>query len=215
MFSCGPLSQKCLDFFINEECFYECDVNIGKFRRHQQCEETLPNGALEVIDVPIKASYCDSWYEACKDDQLCAGENGSIFDAECFSDDVTPHCRTVAEHYNGSPAEFCNKTFGSAFFYETNENNAYTMWFQKGAANPNDWVLPWVDYPERCGFHSQDDTAAVCAAALETEQGKSYKDVAVAAIVLSCISIVLWVVMFGFICNFPGCGNKKHFDPMT
>jgi len=211
---CGPLSPKCLDFFINEECFYECDVNIGKFRRYENCEQFLRSGSLEVKDVPIKASYCNEWYEACKDDTICAGPNGSIFEDQCFLDDFSEFCKTVSEHFSSDPAEFCNKTFGDAFFYEPNENNAYTMWFAKGAANPNDWVLPWKDYPPRCDFHTEEDTASVCAAALSPAKQDSYKGVAVAAIVLSCITMALSIVMFGFVCNVPGCSKRKSFAPV-
>lgn len=213
-YRCGRLSQKCLDFFINEECFYECDVNIGKFRRYENCEQFLRSGALEVKGVPIKASYCDEWYEACKEESICVGSNKSIFENECFSEGFQESCRPVSKHFENSK-EFCNKTFGDAFYYEEAESNAFTMWFARGAANPNDLVLPWKDYPPRCAFHTDEDTAAVCTAALTSSKQDSYKDVAVAAIVLSCISMALVIAMIAFVCNIPGCSKRNRFNPVV
>jgi len=57
---CGPMSQACARFFVQEACFYECEVNAGLYRRftneqHTACTATgvtqgatvtLPSGAL-------------------------------------------------------------------------------------------------------------------------------------------------------------------------
>ena len=32
---CGALSPKCQQWFVDEACLYECDVNSGKFRKHR------------------------------------------------------------------------------------------------------------------------------------------------------------------------------------
>jgi len=106
---CGPLSQACERFFVEEACFYECDVNAGLFRRftdeqHALCGAaatgatvTLASGEnytcvvqwganaenqWELYKMPIRASYADSWYRACANDLFCGG--GNYF--ECAND---------------------------------------------------------------------------------------------------------------------------------
>lgn len=98
---CGPLSQACERFFIQEACFYECEVNAGLFRKytdaqHDACSAegvaegatvTLADGSNYTCEVgawggnaenkwqmykmPIKASFADAWYRACANDLFC------------------------------------------------------------------------------------------------------------------------------------------------
>ena len=89
---CGPLSQACERFFVEEGCFYECEVNAGLYRRytddqHAKCSAegvadganvTLADGSpytceasawggnaenqWQLDKMPIKASFADAWY---------------------------------------------------------------------------------------------------------------------------------------------------------
>jgi folate receptor len=97
---CGPISQACERFFVEEACFYECDVNMGLYRRftdaqHAACTAegvavgatvTLADGSAytctdewganaenkwEIHQMPIKASYADAFYRACANDLFC------------------------------------------------------------------------------------------------------------------------------------------------
>lgn len=97
---CGPISQACERFFVEEACFYECDVNMGLFRRftddqHTACTaEGVAVGATvlladgtdytcveewganaenkwEIHQMPIKASYADAFFRACANDYFC------------------------------------------------------------------------------------------------------------------------------------------------
>jgi folate receptor len=102
---CGPLSQACERFFVEEACFYECEPNAGLFRRftdeqHTLCTAdgiadgaivTLANGASyqcvasawggneenrwELFRMPISAAYADAWYRACANDLFCGDGN--------------------------------------------------------------------------------------------------------------------------------------------
>ena len=69
---CGPLSQACERFFVQEACFYECDPNVGLYRYQG-------NHSWKVYEMPIKASYCDAWFRACRNDYFCASDSGSYF----------------------------------------------------------------------------------------------------------------------------------------
>ena len=92
---CGPMSQECERFFVQEACLYECDSNLANYRvcseqdiidkkqidigllDHVTKEPDLVNctayggNRWQIANMPIKASYCDSWYDACMNDMFC------------------------------------------------------------------------------------------------------------------------------------------------
>jgi len=79
---CGAISPECERFFVQEACFYECDPNAGLFRKFHSSiyNESNPNhNEWQVHAMPIKASYCDSWFTACRKDKFCASDDGSFF----------------------------------------------------------------------------------------------------------------------------------------
>ncbi|CAJ1381079.1 unnamed protein product [Effrenium voratum] len=95
---CGPVSQECERFFVQEACFYECDPNVGLYRKYHRgiydprCDakskayspmyaasRLCSHNTWELHQMPIKASYCDSWYAACHTDYFCAGDSGDFF----------------------------------------------------------------------------------------------------------------------------------------
>jgi len=92
---CGPLSQACERFFVQEACFYECEPNGGVYRRYPEggAPSTL-NGTggfdenrfipgktnkWEMYKMPIKASFCNSWHQACSADLFCSSDGGDFF----------------------------------------------------------------------------------------------------------------------------------------
>jgi hypothetical protein len=38
----------------------------------------------EIFGTPIKASYCDAWYEACYNDKFCGGLDGDFFSCAAY-----------------------------------------------------------------------------------------------------------------------------------
>lgn len=95
---CGPLSPECERFFVQEACFYECDPNAGLYRKwhpdvyDKRCDEysdgydkayaeanSCAHNAWQMSNMPIKASYCDAWWTACRQDLFCAAGNGDYF----------------------------------------------------------------------------------------------------------------------------------------
>ena len=76
---CGEMSQSCERFFVQEACFYECDVNIGLWRVYNDpINESNGENSWQIFGMPIKASYCNAWYNACYNDYFCG--NGSYFE---------------------------------------------------------------------------------------------------------------------------------------
>jgi len=88
---CGALSPECERFFVQEACFYECDPNAGLYRKfHPASMATRPGSAVhdasnadhnkwQMHAMPIKKSYCDAWFTACRKDKFCASGGGSFF----------------------------------------------------------------------------------------------------------------------------------------
>ena len=66
------MSTGCQAYFDAENCFYECDKNVGKWRKHSDCNEedadVSNHNAWQIEAMPIRASTADAMYEACKDD---------------------------------------------------------------------------------------------------------------------------------------------------
>jgi folate receptor len=79
---CGPLTPECERFFVQEACFYECDPNAGLYRKWHPSIYNSSNSAhneWQMSNMPIKASYCDAWFTACRSDKFCASGGGSYF----------------------------------------------------------------------------------------------------------------------------------------
>lgn len=89
---CGPLSQECERFFVQEACFYECDPNAGFYRKWKpsvydaRCDKyaagydanyaaaaQCDHNAWQMHQMPIKATYWDAMYDACRKDLFCGG----------------------------------------------------------------------------------------------------------------------------------------------
>jgi folate receptor len=79
---CGPLSPECERFFVQEACFYECDPNAGLWRKFHPSIYNASNDTQndwQMSKMPIKASYCDAWFTACRQDKFCSSGGGSYF----------------------------------------------------------------------------------------------------------------------------------------
>lgn len=93
---CGALSAACEHFFVAEACFYECDPSLSNFKKYHddiydaRCDPSstsyqpefaqamgCEHNNWEVHQAPIKASFCNAWWEACQDDLWCAEGDGS------------------------------------------------------------------------------------------------------------------------------------------
>lgn len=75
---CGPMSQACERFFVMEACMYECEPSAGLFRKYNSSQSAHPGyNEWQLHKMPIKKSFCDSWYSACETDYFCG--SGDFF----------------------------------------------------------------------------------------------------------------------------------------
>lgn len=78
---CGAMSQSCERFFVAEACLYECEPAAGlyrKFNNSQVGEEGY--NAWQIEKMPIKKSFCNAWYDACRSDYFCG--KGDYFECK-------------------------------------------------------------------------------------------------------------------------------------
>jgi len=104
---CGPLSQACERFFVQEACFYECSPNIGLFRRFHPGSFNASNSShnpWEVEGMPIKASYCDAWFTACRNDYFCDEGGGNFFECAAVYESQDQQSTIVKTKNENDPA---------------------------------------------------------------------------------------------------------------
>ena len=114
----------------DEECFYQCEPMLGHFQIGM-------TGYIR--NVPVCASYCDAWFEACRDDLTCAENWLRDFAKDANGTNIcvkNSSCITFQEMY-GNGEGLCNKMWGEAFYYSSDTDNCTVMIFDSGMINPN------------------------------------------------------------------------------
>ena len=92
-----------------------------------------------VQSVPVCVDYCDSWFDACKDDHTCfdnwedAYDNASGMPNHCPEDS---QCRKFSEVF-ADGKELCNRMWGTSYSYSTDMDNCTVMAFNNTMSNPN------------------------------------------------------------------------------
>ena len=167
------ISEECQAFFDAENCFYECDKNVGKWRRHENCNEEdadwANHNAWEVYKMPIRASTADDMYEACKNDYfpnskgMWGTEAGGWADAwgdlvkADANGDVRGTCVKGSEIW-ADGQDMVENVWGEAFKYETDSTKSYVWEFDEGESNPNNKIYENKPYPpSNCSYHSSID----------------------------------------------------------
>jgi len=108
--------------------------------------------------MPVKASYCNAWYDACKDDMVCTGPNRRHSETKaCMARNAenknTAACQKYSDVYTGGK-DMCETMWGKSFVYESEETKAYTMTFPEGTVNPNNFIFTDKKFPSVCTNHT-------------------------------------------------------------
>lgn len=165
---CGPLSEMCFKYFEAEACLYECSVHAGKYRKFTNCSDlaTGEGNVWELYQMPIKASSCDAWFEACKDDYFCVGPSRTFFDRAHCADNQSSNCLPFNYIYRDAK-EFCEVMWNNAFKYEEDEEKGYPILLDEevdiesledaGLFHTYDAINIQVEFPEQCDFITGDE----------------------------------------------------------
>jgi len=89
---CGSLTPECERFFVQEECFYQCDPNAGLFRKYHPFTYNASDDShnrWQMSNMPIKGDYCDAWYTACSGENYFCGA-ASFFECANLYEHPTP-----------------------------------------------------------------------------------------------------------------------------
>jgi folate receptor len=135
------LSKACRDWFIKDTCFYECSPNLGPFLVVDKRSKITRKE--RVINVPLCASDCDAWFEACKDDLTCSDNWGKNWKWTKQGNQCIKECRTFKEYFQDS-STFCNNIFDGTFEYAHGKagEDCFSLWpnVNKDGKNPNENV---------------------------------------------------------------------------
>ncbi len=143
-----------------EACFYECDHNIGRYRKYPTCVDA--NGeqnAWEISGMPLSSVMADAWFTACADDWFCTGDSGSYFDLPTLQCAMgTSTCRKFRDIYTNS-TNMVNKLWAGSFSYGGPNDFVFPS---PGAApfdnvqyvNPNNAVQAQLPDPPFCPFRT-------------------------------------------------------------
>lgn len=110
--SCSPtgFSKKCEEFMKEVECFYQCSPNVGYWKGTFR-------GSF--VGVPICSSFCDAWFDACKDEKTCAKSWITDFDYDSSGNNKckpSSACRSFSDVY-GNGTGLCHGMWGNSFKY--------------------------------------------------------------------------------------------------
>ena len=125
------LSKPCEDYMKEVECFYQCSPNVGYWKGQFR-------GSF--VGVPLCSSFCDSWFDACKNDLTCAKNWITDFDYDQNGNNKckNPNCQSYSQVYkNGT--ELCNAMWGTSFKYtvSTKPNDCMHLTGINSGSDPN------------------------------------------------------------------------------
>ena len=95
----------CWFYLQNEACFYECDPILGHFQ---------PTGTETLDSVPVCASYCNSWFDACRNDTTCTDNWLLLYLNTSVDTCPQSECRTFEEWF-GNGRDFCNTIWDTSY----------------------------------------------------------------------------------------------------
>lgn len=123
------LSRRCESFMISVECFYRCSANAIYWKN--------PDYQSALLKAPICASFCDGWFEACKDDLTCAKNWISGFNMTTDGSNTCKQpCKSFSDYYV-SGKDLCESMWGRSFIYKETE----CLQLNFTDPNPNDKLV--------------------------------------------------------------------------
>ena len=137
----------CWFYLQNEACFYECDPILGHFQ---------PPGTEALDSVPVCASYCNSWFEACRNDMTCTDNWLLLYLNTSVDTCPQSECRTFEEWFDNG-RDFCNTIWDTGYFYSEQEDNCTIFTFDVGMPNPNSQL----SFPVRDGAERELSSAVI------------------------------------------------------
>ena len=115
----NTLSARCEAFLVLIECFYRCSPDAIYWEN--------PDFPSAIKKAPICASFCDEWYDACRDDLTC-GRNW-LTDFNVSADGVNTckqPCKNFSAYFTNGK-DLCEGKWGQTFVYKENDVDCLKM----------------------------------------------------------------------------------------
>eukprot|EP00058_Branchiostoma_floridae_P024149 XP_002609639.1 hypothetical protein BRAFLDRAFT_123559 [Branchiostoma floridae] len=118
---CGTMSPRCEQFGLAMNCHYHCDPMIYRYGKRGH--------PWAVQNIPICSSFCDDFFDACRDDLTCAESQATdwYYSPEginnCRPDSK---CRTFAEVYVDGRG-LCNNIWGDSYVYTEDDDTCINI----------------------------------------------------------------------------------------
>nr|XP_005310744.2 retbindin [Chrysemys picta bellii] len=103
---CGNLSPRCEHYLQRVECFYRCSPSAARWPH--------PQRPTAVLEVPLCLTFCEAWYEACKDDLTCARNWVSDWQWGPQGNNCSRDCVPYSQMYQDG-RELCENIWGDSF----------------------------------------------------------------------------------------------------
>ncbi|XP_046438647.1 folate receptor alpha-like [Daphnia pulex] len=134
------MSSKCLEHFVQDLCFYECSPNVGPWMQ----TVNMKMRRERFLDVPLCATDCDDWFNACKDDYTCTDNWTLNFKWINGTNHCRPEseCRTFSDIFQNS-SNFCERVWDHSWKYTNNSEPCMRIWFDGDQGNPNENIARW------------------------------------------------------------------------
>lgn len=126
------MSDRCKKYFFRNNCFYECEPHIGLW----VVETTRKIAKQRFHKVPLCASDCDEWWEACKEDFTCAYNWPRDFRFKNGHNYCRGECFSFEQVYQNA-SNFCENVWDESFVYTPDEKACMRLWFNSSLGNPN------------------------------------------------------------------------------
>ncbi|GFT85496.1 folate receptor alpha [Nephila pilipes] len=126
------MSSQCRKYFNQNDCFYECEPHIGLWV--VQAQRKIASERF--YKVPLCASDCNAWFNACKNDLTCAYNWPRDFKFSKGRNSCKDKCKTFRSFYS-SAKEFCENVWDNSWLYTPDSEPCLHINFDGSSGNPN------------------------------------------------------------------------------
>ncbi|XP_069491497.1 riboflavin-binding protein-like [Ambystoma mexicanum] len=103
---CGNLSTTCESYMKKVLCFYQCSPHASHWMHS--------NFSAALVQVPLCQSFCDGWFDACKDDLTCVQNWLTDWTIDENGNQCKNECIPYSQMY-GNGTDLCRSQWGDSF----------------------------------------------------------------------------------------------------
>lgn len=200
---CAPMSKECQNFFLQNNCFYECSPNVWPWLSAVDSSYRKER----YHNVPLCAGNCNAWWDACRLQQTCVTtwSTGFTWKNKVNECPEGSKCRSFEQVYKNATF-FCENVWGPNDYkvVDNGDANKPCIEFIFHQSNPNKKTADF--YAKQSGLICDQEEKQA-----RDEEIKSLKTkVAVLAIFFAIIVFVIFVACIAYFRLRPAATNGDH-----